>query len=226
MNYQRLITEHPEIFRDGDDVLLHIITDPQRITSWQEKERTRLEQKGLPSSWAEIGVILDDPYIVVIRDLVEFPDGNLRGYIRLINRADLLGGQGVAILPSLRSTILLLRQYRHATRSWHLEIPRGFGEKNTPPIEQACAEIAEEVGGIINRMVDLGEMHVNTGMEGNATRLFFAQLQSADKPEKSEGIKEIIEVNLVKFEALIKEGAITDSFTIAAYTRAKLRGLI
>ena len=82
----------------------------------------------MPTNWADIGVLLSDPYIIVLRDLVEFPNKEKNGYFRIINRADFNSSKSVVVMPFYDGKILLLRQYRHATRSWHLEIPRGFGE--------------------------------------------------------------------------------------------------
>jgi len=226
MEYEFLISHFSHLFANNENGQLKIITDFQQIASWQKKEKARLAKQGLPQEWADIGVVLDDPYIVMVRDLVQFPNGQMRGYIRLLSRADLLGGQGVAVLPCIESSLLLLRQFRHATRSWHLEIPRGFGEPDTSPMQQAQTEIQEEIDGVVEELLDLGELHVNTSMEGHATKLFLAKLRSVGQPEHSEGIQSIKRVRVNKFKALISNGSITDSFTIAAYTRARLRGLI
>jgi hypothetical protein len=78
MDYYELIEKHPDLFRNQDARLV-IITDREKIGAWQEQKRRELKKKGLPLDWAEIGVILDDPYILFIRDLVQFPDGSRRG---------------------------------------------------------------------------------------------------------------------------------------------------
>lgn len=225
MDYQELISQHPRLFAN-EDAIFKIITEPQRIVAWKEETRQKLKQKGLPVAWAEIGLLFNDPYFIILRDLVEFPDGRLGGYARLINQADLEGGQGVVVLPALDEKILIQYNYRHPTRSWHWEVPRGFGEPGVSAEEQAHVEIREETGGKIQQIVDLGSYHNNTGMEGVTTRLFFAQLISVGEPSKAEGIEKFKWVTIEEFETLIRDGEITDGFTIAAYTRAKLRGLI
>jgi hypothetical protein len=45
-------------------------------------------------------------------------------------------------------------------------------------------------------------------------------------PNELEGIKSILWVTVAELEAMIRDGAITDGFTIAAFTRARLKGLI
>src|SRR5574341_181969 len=212
MDYQNLVRAVPRFFANDETAPLHIITDARQIASWQQLERQRLEADGSPVSWADIGVILDDPYIVVLRDLIRFPDGTLRGYVRLVNRADLSGGQCVAILPYLHSTILLLRQYRHATRSWHLESPRGFGEPDIPPEDQARAELLEEIDAEVSEFIPLGDLHANTGMEAQATKLLFARLSSLGQPAKAEAIDATATFTPSQVEALIANGEITDGF--------------
>lgn len=231
--YFSLTTSSPQFFTN-EEAPLRIITDPDQIMAYQAYRRLQLDAQGLPESWAEIGIVLDDPYVVMIRDLVEFPDSErkhagekLRGYIRLINRADIEGGQGVVVLPQMDSKVLLLHQFRHATRAWHLEVPRGFGEPGVSAEDNAREEIKQEIGGEISGdLINLGTMHNNTGMEGHTIRLFFARLASVGEPEVAEAIDYFKWVSVDEFEGLIRDGTVTDGFTIVAYTRAKLRGLI
>ena len=225
MKYYELISMYPNLFRNNG-VPLKIITDPDTINAWQEKRRKQLKDRNEPETWADIGILLDDPYILIVRDLVEFPGGQRGGYLRLINKADLLGGQGVAVLPVLGDNVLLVYHYRHATRAWHWEIPRGFGEPSTPADLQARNEISEEVEGEIETLIDLGATHNNTGIEGNTVKLFWARVSRVGQPSVNEGIEKIKWVKVPELEAMIREKVITDGFTLAAYARAKLMGLL
>ena len=227
MNYWKLVETFPDLFRN-ENAALEVITNSETILEWQEARKLHLAKDDLCIQWAEIGVILDDPYIIGIRDLVRFPDGRLNGYIRLIDRASMYGGQSVAILPFIKEskTFLLLKQFRHATRSWHLEIPRGFGEPNVPTLEQAKVELWEEARISTDEFVDLGLLHVNTGPESTATQLFFVHGKTEGTPNVIEGIDDFVFLSLDELESHIDKGQITDSFTIAAYTRAKLRQII
>jgi ADP-ribose pyrophosphatase len=224
-NYFDLLQSNPWLLGTELDPI-KIITDSDRIRNWQENRHAKLSAEGKPLEWADIGVVLDDPYIVVIRDLVEFPGGRLGGYFRVINRADLNGGQGVVILCEKDGKYLLLHQYRHPTRSWSYEVPRGFGEPNVTAEEQAKNEVHEEVEGEIGELVDLGIYYSNTGLEGNKVKLFYAKLKSIGKPAQEEGIESFLWVPLAELEKMIANAEITDGFTIAAYTRAKLKSLI
>jgi len=224
-NYLDLMELHPDLF-SNENALLRIISDEQEILKWQKQKQKELLQDNKPSQWADIGIVLDDPYIIVLRDLVEFPNGFRGGYFRLINRADLAGGQGVVALSEMDGRFLLLHQYRHSTRSWSYEVPRGFGESGVAAEEQVKSEVWEEVSGEIAKLIDLGVYFNNTGLEGNKVKLFYAKLKSVGQPAQDEGIESFLWVSLAELEEMIVNAKITDGFTIAAYTRAKLRGLL
>lgn len=224
-DYFHLLLVHPELI-SNEKAFIKIELDPDSINKWQKDYRNELLRLGKPEKWAEIGIVFEDPYIIIIRDLVEFPDGHQGGYFRLFNQADLKGGQGVAILLEMDGRFLLLNQFRHPIRAWSFEIPRGFGEPGVKALDQARNEVKEEIGGEISEVIDLGIYHSNTGLEGNKVQLFYARLISVGKPAKSEGIESLNWVTHNELKEMIKNGQITDGFTIATYTRAILNGLI
>jgi ADP-ribose pyrophosphatase len=224
-NYLDLIGKYPHLLQN-DNAIIKVITDQEMIDSWKMQRQAELAAQNLPLSWADIGIVFDDPYFFVVRDLVQFPNGRLNGYCRVLSEADLSGGRGVVVLPEYQGKIMLLHQYRHPTRKWHYEIPRGYGELNTPAAENARKEVEEETGGEIAKLVDLGEFYNNTGFEGGAVSLFYARLASIGTPNEDEGIESFVWLTVKELEEWIANEKITDGFTIAAYTRAKLKGLI
>ncbi|HSL46430.1 MAG TPA: NUDIX domain-containing protein [Anaerolineales bacterium] len=226
MMYSSIIKDKPEFF-SNDNVLFQILLNEEEIQSWQAGRLKRLADKNQPEEWADIGIIFNDPYVVILRDLVEFADGSRNGYVRLYNRAYLEGGAaGVVMLPEMGGKLLLMHQFRHATRSWHWEIPRGFGEPGVQAEDQARAEIEEEIGGEISRMSNLGLYFNNTGLEGNPIYLFLVNMKAIGEPKLKFGVDQFRWVSVSELEQLIKDEEVTDGFTIAAYTRAKLKGLI
>ena len=121
---------------------------------------------------------------------------------------------------------MLLHQYRHPTRQWHYEVPRGYGEPNVPPVENAYKEIEEETGGKVSELVSLGEFYNNTGYEAASVALFYAKLTSVGTANVNEGIESFVWLTVKELEEWIADEKITDGFTIAAYAKAKLKGLI
>ncbi|HCS40358.1 MAG TPA: hypothetical protein DIW44_12340 [Anaerolineaceae bacterium] len=219
MNYHELIKNHPNLF-SNDDALFRIITNKEEIKNWEQ------QKSEIPKKYRKIGVVYEDQYICILRDLVYFPSGRIGTYFRLVNQADFSKGTSVAVLAKYQNRIVLLNQFRHATRSWHLEAPRGFGESNIPPEENAKNEIADEIHGEIESLLDLGPYHSNTGIEGVRSELFLANLSSIGRPNEDEGIKDYKLFDINEVEKMISNSQITDGFTIAAYSRAKFRNLI
>ena len=121
---------------------------------------------------------------------------------------------------------MLLRHFRHATRDWHLEIPRGFGEPGVSAADQARQELREEIGAEVSKLVELGVFHSNTGTAADRVYLFLAELHTMGEPQVSEGISSIQTRPPGEVAEEILSCAISDSFTIGAFTRAWLRGLL
>lgn len=225
-NYVDLMHKHDSLLGSKYDPI-KIIDDAGQIELWQKKKQEQLYQRGSNPNWGEIGVVFDDPYILILRDLVEFPGGFRGGYIRLYNRAYLEGGAaGVVTLPVKNNQVLLMHNFRHATRGWHWEIPRGFGEPGVAAETQACAEVQEEIGVEVDELVNLGLYFNNTGLEGNPIWLFLARVTQDPVVNEEIGVDKLRWVAVEELESMIANAEITDGFTIAAYTRAKLRGLI
>ncbi len=226
--YLRLIDAHPSLFTN-EDASLKIILATNEVEEWKEKTKIKLQHESLPDNWGDIGIVFDDPRVLILRDLVEFPGGFRNGYIRIYNRALLeRGSAGVVVFPERNGKVLLMHNFRHATRQWHWEIPRGFGEPGVSAEDQAKAEAKEEIGVEPENieLVALGTLYNNTGLEGNPINLFFAHVTTSGILNQEIGTDELRWVSVREFEKMIADGEITDGFTIAAYTRAKLKGLI
>lgn len=224
--YLNLTSQFHKLLENPDE-LLKIIVDKSIVQGWQAERRQQPNNLFKDVAGTDIGIVFDDPYVIILRDLVEFPGGFRNGYIRLYNRAYLEGGAaGVVMLPEMNGKLLLMHQFRHATRSWHWEVPRGFGEPGVQAEDQARAEIEEEIGGEIAELTNLGLYFNNTGLEGNPIYLFLAKMSLVGEPKLKFGADKFIWVSVAELEKMIADGEITDGFTIAAYTKAKLRGLI
>ena len=218
VEYFALIEQHPELVAN-QSAPIKIIRNVKTIQNWR-KENPNPENK--------IGVLMQDKYITVLRDLVKFSDGEIAGYDRILNTAGFRnGGMGSVILPVMDRKILLIKIFRHSIRQWSIEIPRGFGEPNTSSLETAYNELFEEIGGrIMNDLMPLGVLHNNTGLDGNGVQLYLAYLDKIGVPRKEEGIEKIVWVNTIQLETMIEKGEITDAFTISTYARARLKGLL
>src|SRR5215813_1376194 len=97
--------EHsPNLFANkGDAGEIRIITDKNRILAEQKKIRAKLKKEGKPGYWIDIGVLAEDQWFYILRDMVEFPDGKVGGYIRWINRKSSEGGGFNSVLMCMQN---------------------------------------------------------------------------------------------------------------------------
>lgn len=87
--------------------------------------------------------VFKNQYATLYNDRVNFPSGQSGEYLRFIWNAP----YGVMILARDSSGgLLLLRNFRHETRGWEWELPKGFGEATLTPLECAKKELLEETG--------------------------------------------------------------------------------
>lgn len=166
------------------------------------------------------GVVHQDPWNTFVVDPVIMPDGRLGAYGRLLATVE---AEGVAVLPvDEGGDVCLLRHFRHATREWHLEIPRGFGEQDMPSIEQAATELSEELA-LAGELTPLGHLHPDTGMLASRVALFVAVVPTIATARHDEGLAEVVRMTRMQFEDAVADGVVTDPFAIAAWTRYELR---
>lgn len=223
-DYLAFAKAHSTLFANPPEGGITILLNEDEIREAEATVARRLEAQGLPAEWARVGITFRDQYVFLLRDAVRFPGDFLGTYSRLISEED--DPRGVIILPVYQQQVLLIRHFRHATRTWHLEIPRGFGTKGLTSEENARRELEEEIGATISRLFSLGQTYPNTGMTSECDELFFAEVESYGDVEIQEAITELLPTTVSEFERMIRDNEITDGFTLAAYARAKLKGLL
>jgi ADP-ribose pyrophosphatase len=222
-DYRALIEKYPDLFRNPPGAAFEILLDEADIQRAEQRMAELLGKFGAPPEWSRVGIAFRDQYVLILRDAVRYVDGSLGTYIRAVDPRPTF--RGVVVLPLWHGQVLLIRHFRHATRSWHLEIPRGAGSASDPR-ESAQRELAEEIGASAVRLIELGEVYPDTGLTNSRVALFCAEVESYDAPEAIEGITEILPTSVVQFEEMIGNGELEDGYLLAAYARAKARGLI
>jgi ADP-ribose pyrophosphatase len=220
--YEQLRETRPELFANPAGTIFSILHEPEAVAEAEREAADRLRSAGLPEAWARTGVVYEDAYGLRVRDAVRFPDGALGTYIRDLGPRAVAG---VVVLPVLGGSVVLVDHFRHATRSRHLELPRGAGESDSPE-DDARRELAEEVGADATTLVPLGELHPDTGISASSVAMFYAEIDRIGRPDTGEAIDSIRLVPPDELRDMIRAGAITDGFTLAAYLRAVLLGLL
>lgn len=211
--------EHPQLFANPDgEGVIKIITDSEKIKTLQNKLKKEYEDSGKKAEWIDIGVLSEDSWFWVVRDLVEFPDGKIGGYLRILNRKTLDGGTNVVIMAMQDKKILLLKHFRHETRNWHWEFPRGFGEPGLSPEQSVMDELKEETNLLPQKLIKIGKI---TDVDGE-TIFYFAELENGEPSKPTgEAIQHIELIKLDELENWIFTGKITDWFTIMAFMMYK-----
>ena len=223
-DYFAFAEAHPEQFVNPVEGGFTILMNEAEIREAEASVAQRLQAKGLPAEWAKVGIVYQDQYGMILRDAVRFPGGALGTYIRFLGNVD--GGPGAIVLALYQDRVLLVRRFHHATRTWHLEIPIRLGVKNLSGEENARRELAEEIGATASLLVPMGNLEEGPGLTGSPAELFYAEIESYGEGNTREGITEVLQVTVPEFERMMRNSEITDSFTIIAYLRAKLQGLL
>jgi len=118
-----------------------------------------------------------------------------------------------AIVPFISETdVLLIRQYRHATRDTILEVPAGKIDPGESPLSTAARELEEEVGQRAGRIEELGWIWTTPGFTDEKIFLYagFDLEASKSRPEDDE-IIEAFRISLEEALDLIWRGELTDA---------------
>lgn len=222
--YFNLVREQPDLFRNPPGQIIAILLDEREIQQAEAFVAERLASHGLPAEWAQVGIAYQDQYLLILRDAVRFPDGALGTYIRAVPPTS--GAPGIIALPVYQGHVILLRHFRHGTRTWHWEIPRGFGEAGASAESNARRELEEEIGATVSRMISLGSATLDTDSSGAPDEYFLAEISAYGSPEIAEAITDVRAVPLGDFDRMVRTGEINEGYTLVAYARAKAMALI
>ncbi|MDK0570347.1 NUDIX hydrolase [Clostridium perfringens] len=200
--------QFPEWFRYNKNI--NIILDRGEVEKYSNDNNCKL------------GVVFENDFLSLIVDLVEDSEGKKYTYARILNKNKY---DGVVVIPKLNGKIVLLKQYRHGTRNYEIELPRGFSEKSKTIKENAESEIYEELGVKAKNFKYLGNIISNSGLSGGLVHIFSCEIDDIKKLANNEGIEDILIVTFIEAEKMIKKNVIRDSFTINALYKYKiLRG--
>lgn len=220
----------------GDHKLgeIEIVTDPKQIASIEELQKQRLIKKGLTEADAKessrTGIVAEDIYWIWERDAVLFPTGFAGTYNRLTWKS----ANGIAILPILPDgRVALNLNFRHATRSWEFELPRGRCRGGEGLEEAVRRELQEETGLVVQKLSFLGSMACDTGVLASVIPVYagwVGEAGAADQ-EESEAIAGIRAFTFQELEDGLRKGYVEvdpqgkvpfrDSFLTFALFQAK-----
>lgn len=196
---------------------IEIILNPEQIKKIENQMKIRLISSGVTESeadaWSSVGVVAEDNYWMWIRDAVIFPSGVYGTYDRLLWKTGIDGTPGVAVLPVLSNKKIVVNlSYRHATRSWEIELPRGQKLPNESIEQTACRELLEETGYQLSKSTFIGTMAPDAGVLTSVVPLFFGEVSHSGESNKE--YSEAIPQNPVFTKKELKDGFIRGSVDV------------
>lgn len=154
-------------------------------------------------------------WMSVREDEFRRPDG-VRGIYGVVDKPTY-----ALVIPFDGERLALVEQYRYPVGARLWEFPAGTapGRAEMDPAELAVRELAEETGLKAGRMTLLGTMEVAPGMSSQRGHVFLATelVEGEARREESEADMCQAWFGLAEFEAMIRDGRITDAQTLAAY---------
>lgn len=198
--YLELIERFPSLIKSQGDYTsgeIQIVLDPQEMASIEE------------DTAREVGIMMKDKYWLWINDACIFPNGKKGVYGRILWINSLESCPGVAVMPVMSNGKIILNcNFRHATRSWEIELPRGginFGEE----IEAAAKrETIEETGMLVDDLLLLGKIPPDTGLTNTIVPIYMAKVIEEQTPQRedSEAIEEILSLTVSEIKQAFLQG--------------------
>jgi 8-oxo-dGTP pyrophosphatase MutT (NUDIX family) len=124
--------------------------------------------------------------------------------------------------------LIMVRQWRYATESFHLELPGGIVDDEGGDRDAAERELAEETGYRARSWERLGEMEPNPAILDNRLTVWLAtDLERIPPDERPEGDEdeelEVVEVPLAEIPGLVRRGEIRHALMVSSLYLFDLR---
>jgi ADP-ribose pyrophosphatase len=116
--------------------------------------------------------------------------------------------------------VVLIRQFRHGTGTFVLEVPGGMVDPaDQSPEEAARRELLEETGYAAERFHYLGFVHPNPAIQNNRCHTFLAESVRRAQAQHLEGSEdiEVLEVPYDRIASLIERREITHALVLTAF---------
>lgn len=209
-NNRELIGE----YNNHTDGVYEIVTDKEKIQEMYQQTYQRLYEKTrsheIAAAFSQAGIVFNGPFgWKIVRDFVISPVGHQHTYQRFLQ------GKGAVMMPIVvdddgNEKIALVLNFRHATRTFEFELPRGGAKADEIPAQTAIREAHEETGYVIEDAIFLGEVATDPGVMNSVVPIFMGKAVrlEAPKQERTEAIKGVFLFSMQELQkALMKKDA-------------------
>ncbi|HVE53786.1 MAG TPA: NUDIX hydrolase [Ramlibacter sp.] len=151
-------------------------------------------------------------FLHIVRDTVRMPDGGSA------TREYVLHPGAVAVVPFTDDgRIVLERQYRHATRKVHVEIPAGKLDAGEGVLACGQRELLEETGYVAREWAFAFTMYPTVAYSDEAIHIWFARGLEQRGARLDEGeFLDVFTATPEEFLGWCRDGTVQDSKTLAA----------
>ncbi len=159
------------------------------------------------------------PYLKVVREAVELPDGR-----RIDDFYQVQLRSFTSVVPiDDEGRITVLRHYKHGPRRITLSFPGGFLEPEEAPLRGAQRELAEETGVSGGRWTDLGTFTDNGNQRGCRGYYFLAQgCEVTGVPDDGDLEEmEVLQMTVAEVDAAMRDGAFAIVHDVANWGLAR-----
>ena len=154
-------------------------------------------------------------WMTVREDAIRRPDGS-DGIFGVIDKPT-----AAVVVPLDGDRLHLVEQFRYPVGARRWEFPMGTAPERAEadPAELAARELAEETGLVAGRMELLGRLDIATGMSSQREHVFLATELTAGAADREHQEQDMPTAwfTITEFEAMVREGAVVDAQTLAAY---------
>lgn len=162
--------------------------------------------------------------MTVKEDDVEFANGS-QGIFGVVEKPDFS-----LVVPFFDGGFQFVKQYRYPVKESFWEFPQGSYEDSpeTPAVEVARGELAEETGLQAAEVKEIGYLYEAYGYCNQGFHIFLATglTKGEQQLEDSEQGMETAFYSVEEFEQMVDRGEVRDAPTISAYGLLKMKGIV
>lgn len=169
-------------------------------------------------------IVYENRWMRVREDAIVRRDGS-PGIYGVVEKTDF-----AIIAPVENGVIHLVEQYRYPVRRRYWELPQGSWEDapGTDPLELARAELAEETGLTAQAMLHVGHLFECYGHSNQGFHIYLAQGLRPGEARRERTEQDMVSraFPLDEVLAMIADGTIKDSATVATLGLLRLKGML